>query len=781
MTLQQALRYPRLMAGIVFSIVSFAIHAATPTDTVNFGDPASEGVHHLVAKSSDIEKGGLGLSARLLLPLGGSAPKDGGSITFDLDVDPVAQNYFTVKLWGSDAGIDHGRLILSCEGKQVGYRDQGAIDALDIIVDAPRLPGHFFYTTMPLPLAATKGKNHVSLTIQAIGEIWVYGNKADNYRHDLKEPSRGIYAAYSGTQPYFATAESDPQVHPLPAETPPTRPAMNDVLAQLKSEVNGYLTGLMRNPKPLGQDDAETIAHAYFIDWSPVYNNTEAVSRVVFSLDALMRRFNQGKELPQNEPKWVGFGPTGWAIAQLGDQLQPFLDQQIDDGNGGKVVRREGWSKMLLAGRDYWRQNRRSFTNQTMILDMNIYRANRGIEVVDPANALTEPQARRYLYEAFGILPWTGSDVPGPDGTLHPAVAPAGSTPYFVFTRKGLSKELGYVGSYGEILDWAQDIYRSTEVKGENGDPKLHKRLAELLHARSFFREPAIDDQGYRVMRLEQVIGWRDHEFPGQMTYAEPTRPSGSAVAIVAALGDATAAGYATQMFDDRQFFPGIEQLLEEHNSTYMRILLDVPGDYAAALKLPVSSIRLPMTHGEPDVAFADEDDGVLALKHGDQLLYAELYYRAQMGVNHLARVHFLSPGDERDATVRIEEIFDASGKSYTIPNLPNRPFAATPWDNLPGVVTDQAGETLPQSVVPPGITETFGLQNPYVGRASFYVLRYGRYLIGMNSSENKSYALSAPQGVTSAQDLISGKTLAIQGPVIVAPRSTVVLYLPNP
>jgi hypothetical protein len=33
---------------------------------------------------------------------------------------------------------------------------------------------------------------------------------------------------------------------------------------------------------------------------------------------------------------------------------------------------------------------------------------------------------------------------------------------------------------------------------------------------------------------------------------------------------------------------------------------------------------------------------------------------------------------------------------------------------------------------------------------------------------------------MTSAQDLISGKTLAIEGPVTVSPRSTLVLYLPN-
>jgi len=771
----------RILPLSLLTFCSPFLHAAASADSVVFGDPASEAAHHLVTKSSQIQKGGLNLSARVLLPLGGLNAKDGGSISFDLNVDPNVQNYFTIKLWGSDAGIEHGRLILSCEGEQVGYRDQGDVDALDIIVDEPRLPGHFFYTTVPLSLNATKGRKHVQLTIQAIGEIWVYGNKADTYRHDLKVPSRGIYAAYTTTDPYFATANSDPQAHPQPPQTAPIRPGIEGVIPALKSEVNGYLDGLMRDTQPLDQFRAETIAHAYFFDWTSVYQSKEAVNKVVFSLDELMRRFNRGQETP-DDPKgvsnnWVGFGEAGWAIFQLSDQLQPVLDQEIDDGKGKMIARRAGWSKMLRASRDYWRQHRRSFTNQTMIVDLYIYRANRGIEVVDAASALMEPEARRYLFEAFGMLPWTGSDVAGPHGTPVPATPD--SSPYFVFTRKGLSKELGYVGMYGEILDWAEDIYRSTEVKGEDGDPKLHARLAELLRARSFFREPSVDADGYRVMRLEQEIGWRDHQFPGAVTYIAPTRISGSSIAIAAALGDATAAGYASQMFEDHQFFPGIKPFVDEHNTRNMRMLLDVPTDYATVLKLSVSSERLPMTPGGPDIAFADEDDGVLALKHGDQLLYASLYYRATMGVNHLARVHFLSPGDERDATVRISEVFDGSGKTYTVPNRPNRPVGGTEWDPLPGVVLDQTGEKLPQAAVPKGMTVNFGQQNPYVGRASFYILQYGRYLIGMNASDDKSYGMRAPDGVTSAKDLISGKTLAIQGPVQISPHSTVVLYLP--
>ena len=60
--------------------------------------------------------GGLGEPARQLLPLE-PVSYNGGWVSFRLKVDPQQQNYFTVKLWGSDKGAQLGRLILYLDGQ----------------------------------------------------------------------------------------------------------------------------------------------------------------------------------------------------------------------------------------------------------------------------------------------------------------------------------------------------------------------------------------------------------------------------------------------------------------------------------------------------------------------------------------------------------------------------------------------------------------------------------------------------------------------------------------
>jgi hypothetical protein len=74
------------------------------------------------------------------------------------------------------------------------------------------------------------------------------------------------------------------------------------------------------------------------------------------------------------------------------------------------------------------------------------------------------------------------------------------------------------------------------------------------------------------------------------------------------------------------------------------------------------------------------------------------------------------------------------------------------------------------------------GQESPFAGRGSFYQLHYGNYLIGMNCTKDKTYELNIPTVAkgTSAPDLISGQTLALQDKVNVPPQSTVVLSLKN-
>jgi len=59
--------------------------------------------------------------------------------------------------------------------------------------------------------------------------------------------------------------------------------------------------------------------------------------------------------------------------------------------------------------------------------------------------------------------------------------------------------------------------------------------------------------------------------------------------------------------------------------------MLGIPDQYDLLKSQPASTARLPMTPGQPDFAWADEEDGVLAVKHGEDIFY---------GLAILARAH---------------------------------------------------------------------------------------------------------------------------------------------
>ena len=72
------------------------------------------------------------------------------------------------------------------------------------------------------------------------------------------------------------------------------------------------------------------------------------------------------------------------------------------------------------------------------------------------------------------------------------------------------------------------------------------------------------------------------------------------------------------------------------------------------------------------------------------------------------------------------------------------------------------------------------GDESVYAGKANFYTLRYGNYLIGMNMTADKTFEIKMPVDVSGAKELVSGKTVKLDAPIKVAPRSTLVLWLKN-
>jgi hypothetical protein len=85
----------------------------------------------------------------------------------------------------------------------------------------------------------------------------------------------------------------------------------------------------------------------------------------------------------------------------------------------------------------------------------------------------------------------------------------------------------------------------------------------------------------------------------------------------------------------------------------------------------------------------------------------------------------------------------------------------------------------LPIAKIPADIPFAPSMENVYAGRASFYSLRYGPYLIGMNTTPDKTYELKVPDDAKSAKALVPGGTDATAGATVkVGPRLTRVYYL---
>ena len=84
----------------------------------------------------------------------------------------------------------------------------------------------------------------------------------------------------------------------------------------------------------------------------------------------------------------------------------------------------------------------------------------------------------------------------------------------------------------------------------------------------------------------------------------------------------------------------------------------------------------------------------------------------------------------------------------------------------------------LPIAKIPPGVALKAGQENIHAGRAQFYRMRYGDYLIGMNTTTDKTFNLAWPEGVSGAMELIRQRNISTAEPLKVGPRSTVVLWL---
>jgi hypothetical protein len=452
---------------------------------------------------------------------------------------------------------------------------------------------------------------------------------------------------------------------------------------------------------------------------------------------------------------------------------------------------------MLLSSRDYWKQNSRHYSNQAQICAIGIYQANRGLSLLSPADAWPESKARQFVYESIGLAPWLGSELP--DGTR---TKPLGDD-YYVVSPKGLTRELGYVGGYGEVTDWLVMMYESiTRGHGAVDAPEVRDQMLKIIKTRARFRHFDVDADGNRLCRLETVIGWRNEVYPGIADYVQPSRVDGSAIMAAGVFGDADLSGWAQEMVADGQLGPQLDLYSTDLASrvglaSARTIARDLPGFQSQ----PPSSSRMPVGWDAPDFVFTDEVAGAVALKHGQEILFASLYWRARQGVNGWGRVHLLTPALQRSATIRETVGGTLSRNTFTVQDWVTwdyavndatggpSPVQAGGW-TPPGPAVHQAfaGEVNHLAILPPGVDPTFGsptlgTEEALTGIAPFYQLQYGPYLILMNTTTDQTFSFkhdahgSALVLTEKRGDSGDYPKVSLEADRKIGPRSTVVLY----
>lgn len=759
-------------------------------DRIDFGDDRAAGEHGVKLSDAQVVPGALGQAAVQLKPRPGNDWR-GGNVAFRLKVVPDAPNFLSVRLWGGD--VVQGGLTLICGGKQVGDRLLSDYDQLDYGALAPQFPGAFYYRTLRLPDAVTRGQTVIDCAIEASGPIFSYGETFDKFQKPMTEPSRGIYTLETHLDPWVAAGSNDgaltkPVRRPGLGKIAPKAPG-SEVLGHVKQRLETAVEGLLKAQRSLGQHEIVFLAQFRHKTWSPLAKDPRLLATIVKGMDDFAAAYAQNPELVRYEkstwnPDWFGFGPIGQALALDPQAFAPLLDQDIAWKDGGRTTRRAALAEMLLASREWLRTHRRFYTNQSMIVDCyGIYLANRGLAVVAPDKAMPEVAARRYLYEAIGLEEWRGDDLPdgghsydagGPDGTKAQPYRVAKG--YHLVSRAGLTRELGFVGNYGEVLEWVGAIYEATRpAPGAAGDPRIREQLVKIARARAPFRYPTADPDGFAVMRLMSDIGWRDLKAPGEVTYVQPPRAgAGSPIEAAVLTSDPMLVGYAQQLVEDNALWTSIAAAAANPGFRWTYGLLNVIDDVVALAAKASQPARLPMTDGQPDFAFADPEDGVIAVKRGDERFYASLYWRANRGVTGLGRVWLSGPRGNRIATVPVKTGFTPSGQSWVRPDklvlLKNDAI-----NKGYGLSLAEAGEALPLAKAPAGITLRPGEDSIYAGRGESYVMTYGGYSVAINMSETKPLNFTVP--AHDGNELVSGKAMTGGQTVRLDPLSSVIFY----
>ena len=541
------------------------------------------------------------------------------------------------------------------------------------------------------------------------------------------------------------------------------------------------------------------------------------------------------------------------------------------DWDGNALTRRAAWERVLKANFDFARSRLSYIYNQMLYTYEGAWEAHEGLRVIGSRHFEGKPRSHQIFRESLGISPFLGEEVlVGPDGQdldlyhslfRHDREAefttdflqivakglarskldasgqvvrrrPYGGH-YLGITEAGLTRENGYVGNYGESANYLPEYVYHTW--NQPGDEVLHDDILKLalrnLHARGYTRYTALDDDGHRIMRMQQVLDERNPAYPGMLAYA--TRLTFGRALLYASLEKhmadhpdryagpdwadtwryaAEAVGFAQQQLADHQLIsnpqgakgmmssrkldfrlPETYTYLTEDRATYPRFGKQVSAgvvhpltDFDYYTPAELENLRVnPADYAR--FAWVDLDNMMVVLRDGPVQLSGILNFRNR-GFSGSGRLHVVSPNYEHLTQIAVRAKFQYRDyylrmNDYHFDFMVGNPAGDGPRPQA------LAGEVCPityQPGVGPVVRDNFELDHPYTSLPDYAQARYGTYLIALNTTRpehgnTRSFDVELPADHTSATvlDLVSGRTLpVVSGKVVLAPKSALVLRL---
>ncbi|WP_426225806.1 hypothetical protein [Pseudarthrobacter sp. DSP2-3-2b1] len=447
-------------------------------DFVDFGDEVSEAGHAFTSEASivitsgkeagfrglpdgadNIVVGNPGESGRITLPLSPAATRL-ADLRFTMAVDPLLQNYLTVKFWGGDSS-PYKTLVL-VNGEQATYRNVGDYEPINVGTRGG-LPGRFFHSTAALPFSSTMGQRNVEITLRTY--VLSYRTLAGQTGFEkATDVSRRFFSAGTHTSaalpPSTLMAQTAPAAEGagLLAASKPERATAEEEAAMIADfrqwQVDHFRALESRadagEPMPISRydDDLRFYAESLLMDWSPAAtteHKRNGLRRIFETIDHYTREYYGNVLLlgtGGHQSDWGGYyaalGEALYILENLiadqevcgPDEFSSFLDEPFTTGSmqsttsladagwdGRPLTRRSAWERVLKANFDFARSRLSYIYNQVMYTYEGAWKAHEGLRVIGSPFYQGRGRSHRIVREFLGIEPFLGEEVLlAPDG-----------------------------------------------------------------------------------------------------------------------------------------------------------------------------------------------------------------------------------------------------------------------------------------------------------------------------------------------------------------------------